>query len=132
MSMSRRTRNKYMKIICTHLGSSDKKYLDVNMLHVYGIKEVSEKLLSNIKLLESMGYIRYVKAPGQDRPFFQITDKGRCYFETKSDNLADFWANHAIELIALIVSIISIIISAAALYVSILGLPEQLQGLLHL
>lgn len=132
MALSRHTRNKYMKAICAHFKDPNKKYMDVNALHIYHVKEVGETLESNIKSLESMGYIHYIQETGQNKPFIQITDSGRCYFEAKHDKIINYWSEHIMELIALIFSAIAILISAVALYVSILGLPEQLQALLGL
>ncbi len=83
---SKRTRNQAMRIICDYYKSANQLWaLGTNDLYRHGLsKDVDAEQLADT--LEAMGYIeltRYYNDPSA----INLTNSGKCYFETKADRL---------------------------------------------
>lgn len=88
--VSKRSRNKIMKKICNKFFNENKEMISLYELCGKTNKNHDE-IYKIVTVLCSMGYLKYheKKAPS-NQDFASLTDKGKCYFETKNDVYYDF------------------------------------------
>lgn len=117
-TISRRERHRVMRIICDYYAEQNESWpLIVPDLYLHGFPHhLSADQTAYI--LESMGYIklnRYYNAPSS----IELTDKGRCYFEVRQDQLHEKlveWIRYIITTVIAVAALITAIVSIALQY----------------
>jgi hypothetical protein len=105
---SKKLRDRTMLIICKFYWQNiPGGYITTEYLYTHGFPS-SENANSMLKTLESMGYVT-LNAHANDPDFsIRLAPKGRCYFETNSDNRIAFLKKSV--LIPILVSVITTLI----------------------
>lgn len=85
MAISKRNRDKAMRIICDFNVNRDRKaFITTESLYGLGFpKDVDAK--QTVDVLEAMGYVTYFDLFQRGSKFIELTDEGKCYFERKAD-----------------------------------------------
>ena len=119
MAISKRHRDKAMKIIC---GFHESKKPGCSIGAPYLTKNGLSKTVDAdhvVEVLRSMGYVTYSKNPDGRICEINLTDSGKCYFEKKKD------ISHE-KRIEWIRYIITTVIAALALIIAAIALAAQL------
>ena len=91
MIISKRIRNKAMRIIYDfHRERFIGKAITSDYLLHKGIPK-SVDVRDVVSVLSAMGYLDLKQNWDEEVEYIYLTDQGRCYFETKSDERAAFW-----------------------------------------
>ena len=124
MAVSKRTRNKAMRIICDfHRKPHGSTYLHPSDLHELGLPR-SVGVDEVINILLSKGYINTILPLREKSMCITLTDSGRCYFENQSDERRKFWKEHIVNFVGGFLSgVVTGILLAWLL--GILKLPSQ-------
>jgi|GEM_PF-2927642 len=106
MVVNKKKREKVLRLICEFEEERKKdSYIPEDYLVHHGFSK--EELLQVLTVLEGMGYIKYRAMPRVSEKHIALTDKGKCYFETKKDDRSYFIKKNII--VPIIVSIVTTI-----------------------
>jgi hypothetical protein len=88
---SKYVRSKAMKIICDFY--KEKPYGNkISSIYLYR-QGISKRIdaIHLLHVLQSLGYVQLSRFANEHDYYISLTDNGRCYFETCSDEVSTFW-----------------------------------------
>lgn len=89
MTISKKKREKVLKLIRDFEEKREKNtYITEEYLFNKGVSK--DEILQILRVLEGMEYIEYKNVFATSQKYIFLTDKGKCYFETKKDDRIDF------------------------------------------
>ena len=108
MTISKRKREKIIKLISDfEKQNKPKHYITIEFFIHRGF--IEEDIAQILSVLEGMGYIEYKSLPRVAKKYISLTNKGRCYFETKKDDRIEFIKRNI--LVPIIVSVITTLVT---------------------
>lgn len=115
MAVSKRHRNKAMKIICDfHASKKPGHSIGPQYLTKHGLTErVNAEHV--VEILRSMGYVTYSRNPDGRIYEINLTDSGKCYFEKKKDISHEKRVEWIRYIITTLIAILALIIAAISL-----------------